>query len=35
MTNMTEYREQLNRLNNAEITYNNINNHILTDNLQS
>lgn len=34
MTNMTEYREQLNKLNNAEITYNNMNN-ILTDNLQS
>lgn len=31
---MTEYREQLNKLNNAEITYNNMNN-ILTDNLQS
>ena len=31
---MTEYREQLNKLNNADITYNNMNN-ILTDNLQS
>ena len=34
MTNMTEYRNQLNKLNNVEITYNDMSN-ILTDNLQS